>query len=109
MNDAIFLREVSGAGRLPSREARAPFIDNGRLAVLGDVSLHAGPALMVEPRSRCCGGRIGACCHRRLRVRTQETSLCFPNLESTCVQTTVFYNHRTVQNGYGEALSNAHI
>ena len=73
MNDAIFLREVSGAGRLPSREACAPFIDNGRLAVLGDVSLHAGPALMVEPRSRCCGGRIGACCRQRLRVRTQDT------------------------------------
>ena len=57
---------------MPSREARAPFIDNGRLAELGDVSLHAEPALMVEPRSRCCGGRIGACCHRRLRVRTQD-------------------------------------
>ncbi len=72
MNDAIFLREVSGAGRLPSREARAPFIDNGRLAELGDVSLHAEPALMVEPRSRCyVGGRIGACFRRRLRVRTQ--------------------------------------
>eukprot|EP01052_Picozoa_sp_SAG31_P041430 SAG31_NODE_6279_length_2089_cov_12.803015_1_plen_100_part_00 len=72
MNDAIFLREVSGAGRLPIREARAPFIDNGRLAVLGDVSLHAWPALMVEPHSRCCGGRIGACCRRRLRVRIQD-------------------------------------
>eukprot|EP01052_Picozoa_sp_SAG31_P035289 SAG31_NODE_4236_length_3427_cov_24.184574_4_plen_80_part_00 len=72
MNDAIFLREVLGPGRLPSREARGPIIDNnGRLAVLGDVSLHAGPAL-IEPRNRCCGGRIGVCCRRRLRARTQD-------------------------------------
>ena len=74
MNDAIFLREVLGPGRFRSREARSPFIDSGWMAVLGDVSLHAGPALMVEPRSRCCvGGRIGACFRRRLRVRTQDT------------------------------------
>eukprot|EP01052_Picozoa_sp_SAG31_P045179 SAG31_NODE_8154_length_1507_cov_8.022416_1_plen_183_part_00 len=71
VSDAIFLREMLGPGRLPSREVRGPIIDNGRLAVLGDVSLHAGPTL-VEPRSRCCGGRIGACCRRRLRVRTQD-------------------------------------